>query len=65
MENKTTDKSMASVIGLSIHTPEKITDAANAMYEVAVSAKLTYNEMCVAMNKLKSLVDTNIGNKIL
>lgn len=60
MENKTTDKSMTSVLGL-----KKITDAANAMYEVAVSAKLTYNEMCVAMNKLKSLVDTNIGNKIL
>ena len=53
-------------MGLSIYTtPEKITDAVNAMYEVAVSAKLTYNEMCVAMNELKRLVDTNIGNKVL
>lgn len=53
-------------MGLSIYTTsKKINDAVNAMYEVAVSAKLTYSEMCVAMNELKSLVDTNIRNKIL
>ena len=53
-------------MGLSIYTtPEKITDAVNAMYEVAVSAGLTYNEMDVVISKLKKLVDHSIGNKVL
>nr|DAV52283.1 MAG TPA: hypothetical protein [Caudoviricetes sp.] len=53
-------------MGLSIYTtPEKITDAVNAMYEVAVSAGLTYNEMDVVISKLKKLVDDSIGNKVL
>lgn len=54
-----------TILSLTINPTEKITDTVKAMYEMAVSAKLTYNEMCVAMNKLKSLVDTNIGNKTL
>lgn len=54
-----------TILSLTINPTEKITDAVNAMYEVAVSAGLTYNEMDVVISKLKKLVDDSIGNKVL
>ena len=54
-----------TILSLTINPTEKITDTVKAMYEMAVSAGLTYNEMCVAISKLKKLVDDSIGNKVL
>lgn len=54
-----------TILSLTINPTEKITDTVKAMYEMAVSAKLTYNEMCVVISKLKKLVDDSIGNKVL
>lgn len=54
-----------TILSLTINPTEKITDTVKAMYEMAVSAGLTYNEMCVVISKLKKLVDDSIGNKVL
>lgn len=54
-----------TILSLTINPTEKITDTVKAMYETAVSAGLTYNEMCVVISKLKKLVDDSIGNKVL
>lgn len=54
-----------TVLSLTISPTKKITDTVKAMYEMAVSAGLTYNEMDVVISKLKKLVDDSIGNKVL
>ena len=54
-----------TILSLTINPTEKITDTVKAMYEMAVSAGLTYNEMGVVISKLKKLVDDSIGNKVL
>lgn len=54
-----------TILSLTINPTEKITDTVKAMYEMAVSAGLTYNEMDVVISKLKRLVDDSIGNKVL
>lgn len=54
-----------TILSLTINPTEKITDTVKAMYEMAVSAGLTYNEMDVVISKLKKLVDDSIGNKVL
>ena len=54
-----------TILSLTINPTEKITDTVKAMYEMAVSAGLTYNEMDVVISKLKKLVDDIIGNKVL
>lgn len=54
-----------TILSLTINPTEKITDSVKAMYEMAVSAGLTYNEMDVVISKLKKLVDDSIGNKVL
>lgn len=54
-----------TILSLTINPNEKITDTVKAMYEMAVSAGLTYNEMDVVISKLKKLVDDSIGNKVL
>ena len=54
-----------TILSLTINPTEKITDTVKAMYEMAVSAGLTYNEMGVVISNLKKLVDDSIGNKVL
>ena len=54
-----------TILSLTINPTKKITDTVKAMYEMAVSAGLTYNEMGVVISKLKKLVDDSIGNKVL
>ena len=54
-----------TILSLTINPTEKITDTVKAIYEMAVSAGLTYNEMDVVISKLKKLVDDSIGNKVL
>ena len=54
-----------TILSLTINPTEKITDTVKAMYEMAVSVGLTYNEMGVVISKLKKLVDDSIGNKVL
>lgn len=54
-----------TILSLTINPTEKITDTVKAMYEMAVLAGLTYNEMGVVISKLKKLVDDSIGNKVL
>lgn len=43
-----------TVLSLTISPTKKITDTVKAMYEMAVSAGLTYNEMGVVISKLKN-----------
>lgn len=43
-----------TLLSLTINPTEKITDTVKAMYEMAVSAGLTYNEMGVVISKLKN-----------